>query len=220
MPETQVKDLTPEEAHRLYEEGVPFVDVREVEEYAQARIPGARLLPLSEFMARYQELPKDTPVVLYCRTGNRSWQAAAWLAQRGYTQVLNLEGGIVRWYRSGLPVDTTPVEEVYAATPFKEMGPLEARALVEDGAFVVDVREPWEYQGGHVPKAVNIPLSTLPRRLSELPRDRTLLLVCNSGNRSAMAAEYLVAQGFDPEKVVNLEGGTYAWMGAGLEVEG
>jgi len=220
MPEIQVKDLTPEEAHRLYEEGVPFVDVREVEEYAQARIPGARLLPLSEFMARYQELPKDTPVVLYCRTGNRSWQAAAWLAQQGYTQVLNLEGGIVRWYRSGLPVDTTPVEEVYAATPFKEVGPLEARALVEDGAFVVDVREPWEYQGGHVPKAVNIPLSTLPRRLSELPRDRTLLLVCNSGNRSAMAAEYLVAQGFDPEKVVNLEGGTYAWMSAGLEVEG
>lgn len=214
-----VKNLTPEEAKTLYDQGVPFVDVREVEEYAQARIPGAKLLPLSEFLARYQELPKDTPVVLYCRTGNRSEQAAAWLAQQGYTNLLNLEGGLVRWYRTGLPVDTTPVEEVYAATSFKEVGPQEASRLMEEGALVVDVREMWEYPGGHIPGAVNIPLSALPQRLSELPKDRILLLVCNSGNRSGLAAEFLVNQGFDPEKVVNLEGGTYAWLGAGLPVE-
>lgn len=165
-------------------------------------------------MARYQELPKDTPVVLYCRTGNRSEQAAAWLAQQGYTNILNLRGGIVLWYRMGLPV-----EAVYATTLFKEVGPEGALALVEDGAFVVDVRETWEYQGGHIPKAVNIPLSTLPTRLFELPKDRIILLVCNSGNRSGMAAEFLVNQGFDSEKVVNLEGGTHAWTEAGLPVE-
>ena len=214
-----VKHLTPEEAKALYDQGIPFMDVREVEEYAQARIPGAKLLPLSEFVARYQELPKDTPVVLYCRTGNRSEQAAAWLAQQGYTNILNLRGGIVLWYRMGLPVDTTPVEAVYATTLFKEVGPEGALALVEDGAFVVDVRETWEYQGGHIPKAVNIPLSTLPTRLFELPKDRIILLVCNSGNRSGMAAEFLVNQGFDPEKVANLEGGTHAWTEAGLPVE-
>lgn len=66
---------------------------------------------------------------------------------------------------------------------------------------------------------MNIPLSTLPTRLFELPKDRIILLVCNSGNRSGMAAEFLVNQGFDPEKVVNLEGGTHAWTGAGLPVE-
>lgn len=147
-----VKHLTPEEAKALYNQGIPFVDVREVEEYAQARIPGAKLLPLSEFLARYQELPKDTPVVLYYRTGNRSEQAAAWLAQQGYTNILNLRGGIVLWYRMGLPVDTTPVEEVYATTLFKEVGPEGALALVEDGAFVVDVRETWEYQGDTSPR--------------------------------------------------------------------
>ncbi|GGN04333.1 transferase [Thermus composti] len=161
-------------------------------------------------MARYQEIPKDTPVVLYCRTGNRSWQAAAWLSAQGY-KVYNLEGGIVRWYRLGLPVDTTPVEVSYAATPFKEVGPLEAQGLLEE-AYVVDVREAWEYQGGHIPKAANIPLS-------ELPKDRPILLVCNSGNRSGVAAEFLVQQGFSGERVYNLEGGTYAWVGAGLPVE-
>jgi rhodanese-related sulfurtransferase len=168
MYETQVKNIAPEEARRLHEEGVPFIDVREVEEYAQARIPGASLLPLSEFMARYGEIPQDRPVVLYCRTGNRSWQAAAWLASLGYDQVLNLDGGIVRWYRSGLPVDTTPVEVGYAATPFQEVGPHEAQALLEE-ALVVDVREPWEYAEGHLPGAVNIPLSTLPARLCRAP---------------------------------------------------
>lgn len=218
MYETQVKNVTPEEAKRLYEEGVPFIDVREVEEYAQARIPKAALLPLSEFMARYGEIPKDRPVVLYCRTGNRSWQAAAWLASLGYDQVLNLEGGIVRWYRAGLPVDTTPVEVGYATTPFQEVGPHEAQTLLGE-ALVVDVREPWEYQEGHLPGAINIPLSSLPARLSELPQDRPILLVCNSGNRSGVAADFLVQQGFPGEKVYNLEGGTYAWMASGLPVE-
>ncbi|GLV47237.1 transferase [Thermus sp. LT1-2-5] len=217
MYETQVKDLSPEEAKKLYEAGVPFFDVREVEEYAQARIPGAQLLPLSEFMARYGEIPKDRPVVLYCRTGNRSWQAAAWLSAQGY-QVYNLEGGIVRWYRAGLPVDTTPVEVGYGATSYREVGPLEAAKLLEE-AFVVDVREAWEYGEGHVPKAVNIPLSTLPQRLNELPKDRLILLVCNSGNRSGVAADFLVQQGFDGEKVYNLEGGTYAWAASGLPLE-
>jgi len=215
--ETQVKDLSPEEAKRLYEEGVPFFDVREVEEYAQARIPGARLLPLSEFMARFQEIPKDRPVVLYCRTGNRSWQAAAWLTAQGY-QVYNLEGGIVRWYHAGLPVDTAPVEAGYAATPYREVGPLEAKDLL-GSALVVDVREAWEYREGHVPGALNIPLSTLPERLAELPKNRPILLVCNSGNRSGVAADFLVGQGFDGEKVYNLEGGTYAWAASGLPLE-
>lgn len=102
--------------------------------------------------------------------------------------------------------------------PFQEVGPEEAKALLEE-AFVVDVREPWEYQEGHLPKAVNIPLSTLPARLSKLPKDRPILLVCNSGNRSGVAADFLVQQGFPGERVYNLEGGTYAWMGHGLPIE-
>jgi rhodanese-related sulfurtransferase len=98
------------------------------------------------------------------------------------------------------------------------VGPHEAQALLEE-ALVVDVREPWEYAEGHLPGAVNIPLSTLPARLAELPQDRPILLVCNSGNRSGVAADFLVQQGFPGEKVYNLEGGTYAWMASGLPVE-
>ena len=217
MYETQVQELSPEEAKRLYDQGVPFFDVREVEEYAQARIPGARLLPLAEVMARFVEIPKDVPVVLYSRTGNGARSAAAWLSAQGY-RVYNLEGGIVRWYRAGLPVDTTPMEAAYRATPYQEVGPEEAKALLEE-AFVVDVREAWEYGEGHVPGAVNIPLSTLPQRLAELPKDRPILLVCNSGNRSGAAAELPAAPGPAGERAPALAGGTHAWASRGLPLE-
>ncbi|AEB11116.1 rhodanese-like domain-containing protein [Marinithermus hydrothermalis] len=219
MSFTQTQQITPKKAKELLDQGVPFIDVREVEEYAQARIPGAKLIPLSEFTTRVAEIPKDTPVVLYCRSGNRSAQAAAWLAMMGYRNALNLEGGILAWYRQGLPLDTQPIEAAYQATAYHELTPHEAAAWVREGAVVVDVREPFEYAMGHLPGALNIPLGQLPNRLEELPKDRRILLVCASGNRSSAACELLLEHGFAGERIGNLEGGTYAWITAGLEVE-
>ncbi len=216
---TQIKNITPEEAKELLDQGVLFVDVREVEEFAQVRIPGAKLIPGSEFTVRVQEIPKDQPVVLYCRSGNRSLQAAQWLSLLGYNNVMNLKGGLIAWYRQGLPLDTEPVEATYQKTPYRDLTPEEAQAWIAEGAQVVDVREPFEYAMGHLPGAVNIPLGELPQALGRLPKEGRILLVCNSGNRSASAAEFLVAQGFDGERVGNLEGGLYAWMGMGLPVE-
>ncbi|RIH89709.1 putative adenylyltransferase/sulfurtransferase MoeZ [Meiothermus luteus] len=216
---TLYKDISPTEARRLQEQKALFVDVREPEEFAQARIEGARLIPLSEFAARYQEIPKDAPVVLYCRSGARSAQAAAWLSAKGHPNVLNLDGGILAWYQAGLPLDTEPQEAVYQHTAFTELTPQEAQAWIREGAYVVDVREPYEYAMGHIPGAVNIPLSRFVAEASQLPKDRRLLLVCASGNRSSQAAEYLMGQGFEGNQVGNLEGGTYGWMAAGLEVE-
>ncbi|MCS7058118.1 MAG: rhodanese-like domain-containing protein [Meiothermus sp.] len=213
------KDISPTEARKLQEQNTLFVDVREPEEFAQARIEGARLIPLSEFAARHQEIPKDEPVVLYCRSGARSAQAAAWLSAKGYPNILNLDGGILAWYQAGLPLDTEPQEAVRSSTAFTELTPQEAQAWIQEGAYVVDVREPYEYAMGHVPGAVNIPLGRLAAEVGRLPKDRKLLLVCASGNRSSQAAEYLVGQGFEGSLVGNLEGGTYGWMAAGLEVE-
>ncbi|GIW29733.1 MAG: transferase [Meiothermus sp.] len=213
------KDITPQQAQELLEEKVLFVDVREAEEFANSRIPGAKLVPLSEFAGRAAELPEDEPVVLYCRSGGRSAQAAAWLAAKGYARVLNLDGGILAWYRAGLPLDTVPVEVTYRETAFTELTPHEAKAWVDAGAYVVDVREPYEYAMGHVPGAVNIPLGRFVSEVGKLPKDRKLVVVCASGGRSSQASEYLVGHGFAKENVGNLEGGTYGWMSAGFEVE-
>ncbi len=81
-------------------------------------------------------------------------------------------------------------------------------------ALVLDVREPEEYAGGHVPGAVNLPQAELAARLDEVPRDRPLLLVCRSGARSQRAAQFLRQVGF--EQVMNVRGGTEAWQRAAV----
>src|SRR2546423_8990506 len=58
--------------------------------------------------------------------------------------------------------------------------------------FLLDVREPWEYEAGHVPGAQLIPLSELEQRVNEVPRDRPVLAICHSGQRSLAAARYLI----------------------------
>ena len=91
--------------------------------------------------------------------------------------------------------------------------PAGARELVAQGALLVDVREGWEWAAGRVAGARHVPLDQLPRRAGELPRDRKVVVVCRSGNRSAHATRVLRGTGVD---AVNLDGGLQAWWGAGL----
>jgi len=97
-----------------------------------------------------------------------------------------------------------------------DVGPREADALVRGGAALLDVREPAEWQAGHVAGAFHVPLAQLEGRLAALPRDRRVVVICRSGNRSATATSLLVRSGFD---AVNLRGGMQAWSSAGLPVE-
>lgn len=88
-------------------------------------------------------------------------------------------------------------------------GLAEARA---GGAFVLDVRQPDEYEEAHVPGAVLVPLGEVPDRVAEVPTDGTVYVICRSGARSLRAAEHLRGQGID---AVNVAGGTLAWIESG-----
>ena len=83
-------------------------------------------------------------------------------------------------------------------------------------AVVLDVREPQEYEHGHVPSAINIPQADLASRLDEVPRDRPLMIICHSGMRSLRAAQFLTQLGIN--QVTNVTGGTAAWRKAGKAV--
>jgi rhodanese-related sulfurtransferase len=87
-----------------------LVDVRNRDEFEQARVEGSVLMPLPVFAARCRELPTDRPLVLICRTGNRSGAATGHLLAVGYPDAANVEGGIVAWYRAGLPIRTGPLD--------------------------------------------------------------------------------------------------------------
>jgi rhodanese-related sulfurtransferase len=83
------------------------------------------------------------------------------------------------------------------------------------GTLVIDVREPQEYEEGHVPGAPLIPMGDVVERVDEFPATDEVLLICRSGGRSRRAAEWLRAQGID---AVNIAGGTVAWIEAGHPV--
>jgi rhodanese-related sulfurtransferase len=97
------------------------------------------------------------------------------------------------------------------------VAPDEARRRARAGSLLLDVREPAEWAAGHAPGAVLIPLGQLAARLAELPRDREIVAVCRSGNRSGTATGLLRRAGFP--RVVNMAGGMLAWSKLGLPVE-
>ena len=92
----------------------------------------------------------------------------------------------------------------------------ELAARMAAGAVVVDVREPGEYAAAHVPGTRLIPMGELGARIDELERDRTIHLICATGNRSGAVSRALEQAGYD---AVNVAGGTDAWMRSGRPVE-
>lgn len=91
-----------------------------------------------------------------------------------------------------------------------------AARIAAGGAVVFDVRNPDEYEAGHVAVATLVPLPEVPGRADEFPTDGEVLVICRSGARSGQAVEFLRARGVD---AVNVAGGTMAWIAAGHPVE-
>lgn len=83
---------------------IHLVDIRTPAEVAQAAIPQALHLPMHLLPLRMNELPKDKEVVLYCRSGARSYHACHYLTQQGFDKVINLRGGIISWARQGYEI--------------------------------------------------------------------------------------------------------------------
>ncbi len=103
--------------------------------------------------------------------------------------------------------------------PFHRITLDEAKRMIEDGAYVVDVRETHEYTAGHVPGAAHIPVGNVFARREELPKETKLIFVCAVGQRSALGCEMAAAGGFPADVLYNLEGGTEAWIKAGEPVD-
>ena len=101
--------------------------------------------------------------------------------------------------------------------PAIDVGQHRQRLKAEPAPFLLDVREPWEYRDGHVPGAQLIPLGELEQRVNEVPRDRPILAICHSGQRSLAAAGYLQHLGYT--SVSNVDGGTATWIERGYPVD-
>jgi len=104
---TDTPHLSPDEARDYIQEhesgSYQLLDVRQPKEYQQGHLPGALLIPLKELLTRTGELDQTLPILVYCRSGNRSKAACQFLSGRGFEQVFNITGGILRW--NGITLD-------------------------------------------------------------------------------------------------------------------
>ena len=91
------------------------------------------------------------------------------------------------------------------------------RFLRAGGVRLLDVREAWEYRRGRVPGSLNVPLSQFARQAASLPRDKRILVICESGSRSLAATDFLLTSGFDG--VASVRGGTDAWARSNRPLE-
>lgn len=108
-----------------------------------------------------------------------------------------------------------PTSSATAEALPREVSVTEAAALRDAGAFILDVRQPEEWNESHIPGATLIPLGELASRVNELPKDQKIVVVCRSGNRSAQGRDILLAAGF--EQVTSMAGGIKQWTAAGYE---
>lgn len=137
------------------------------------------------------------------RKARRSTPAWGWILGLGAVLLIAaLVWAAVRGNSNGLPAEIT-VQEAYQHYQTGEY-------------FLLDVRTPQEWNEVHVPGAVLIPLDELPQRLDEVPRNRPVMVICRSGNRSAVGRDILKEAGF--AQVTSIAGGIRAWMAAGYPV--
>lgn len=125
------------------------------------------------------------------------------------------------WWAALLAVSALAVLGVWrltattaAANAALEISVTEAAARRDAGAFILDVREPEEWEAGHIPDSTLIPLDQLAARVSELPADQPIVVVCRSGNRSQAGRDILLDAGF--EQVTSMAGGLNEWQTLGL----
>lgn len=118
-------------------------------------------------------------------------------------------GGCAMMSRVSDEATTVPAGE-------QELEPGRASALIESGATLIDVRQPYEFEGGHLAGSVNVEMNELTRRAGEIPKDAPVLFICRTGNRSSMATDAFREGGWDAH---NLAGGLEAWVADGRVLE-
>ncbi len=103
-----VKEIDSQElnARLAAEEDVYLLDIRSEAEVVRGMLPQSSHLPMHLIPLRMNEFPKDKEIVLYCRSGARSYHACMYLMQQGFRNVVNLRGGIIDWDRNGFDIVT------------------------------------------------------------------------------------------------------------------
>jgi len=216
--------------------GAVVVDVREPSEYADGAIPNALSIPIRTIGDNLSEIPMDAPVVVYCASGFRAALSTAALQIMGYTNVRSFPPSYAGWEAAHGESGDVPAEvaaavdsdfdvvamvsEYLAGIPdgYMNVGKIDDfKAAIENTSpVIIDVREGSEYEAGHIPGAINVPLRTLTENLDKIPSDMPVFVYCASGHRAGMALSSLRVLGYDNVKAYSP--GWKGWSAAEEEV--
>jgi hydroxyacylglutathione hydrolase len=205
--------LTPEELSELATHGHVILDVRSAREFGLGHVPGSLNIGLGGQFASWAGIliAMGSPIAIVAESDEKVDEAVMRLARVGLETVRGyLRGGISAWRESGLGM---------AHLPQISVDDLNNLIRTENELQILDVRRETEYEGGHVPKAKHAPLSKLEPIISNLGLDPTkpTAVICAGGYRSSAATSILEQHGF--KKLLNVTGGTSAWIAAGYPVE-
>jgi len=207
-----IEPLTGDGLEAALAAGAVVVDARRPEAHAAARIPGSLSIPAGSSFGTWLGwvVDAETPVVLLVDGAEDLDDLSRQAIRIGYEAMAGyIEGGFLAWRRSGRAVEVGRPYDVDAlAVDLSPGGPM--------APFVIDVRQPSEFEAGHVPGSIHVGAGELPGRLDALPRDRDIATICASGYRSSVAASLLRASGF--ERVVAVRGGLPDWEARGYPV--
>lgn len=205
--------LAPQEVEKLAAAGYLILDVRGAAEFGAGHVPGSTHVGLNGQFAIWAAslISIGTPMVIVAESEEKAAEAVVRLARVGHENVKGyLAGGIAAWHEAGLTLDNVPQIGVDTLNDLMDR---------ETDLQILDVRRPPEYQAGHVPRALTAPLLSLQQDVGNLGLDPTkpTAVICAGGYRSSAATSILQQHGFS--NLLNVTGGTSAWIDAGYPVE-
>ena len=207
--EETLKPLSLERVLELAAAGARIVDTRDAMEFAQAHLAGSTNIGLDGKFATWAGTLLDAEgAIVIVAAPEQEHEVAVRLGRVGMDNVLGyLKGGFGAASRR---------TQLHTATRRITPTDLAAALQADDDLLVLDVRQPGEWEAGHVEDALHIPLPQLERRIHEVPTDREIAVMCKAGYRSSTAASLMARHGIS--SVQDMIGGFDAWVEAGLPV--
>jgi len=199
--------LTPGEFREKIESGAIVVDTSEPAAFGGAHIKGAYSIWLEGLpVFAGWVLSYDKPILLVLEDQCHLERAVRYLIRAGYDRVIGyLKGGTEGWYNAGFPTENLSLLSVHQ---------LKARMDRGDELLVLDTRGQDEWETGHINGALHVYVGHLEQRLTEVPRDKPVAVICNVGHRAGLGSSILLRAGY--ETVYNVLGSVKAWVAAGF----
>ncbi len=207
--------VTTEDILALQENKTPFLLINALSpiEFKALHIKDSVNIPASHVDRPHHLLPKDktNTLIFYCKgiRCTKSRLAARKAMEQGHTNVFIYSGGMASWQKAKLPVES---DIIYPDIPIKALNPLQV--YQQESPAILDIRGKEVSLMGNIPGSLKIPLDDLADRLSELPCDRTIIIIDHAGQQAPICARYLHTMGFTAVEI--LEGGMINWVRQGF----